>query len=194
MLEDNNYVHCLLIYFTKAFDSVDHLTLIVILKNIKIADNIIQWVSAFLTDRNQFVKLGEMWSFTRTINRFVVPGSGIEHTLFIYITDRKPIGSTNYITKYAADSSLFVSENYDVVLSVELRNVLKWVEHNKMLVNMTKAKVFYRSSTRNVLFPTEFPGIERVLIYVILLSVWLQEDMDMRKHADYMLHICNYRT
>ena len=49
MLEENSYV---LIDFTKAFDSVDHLTLIVNLKNLNIADNINRWVVAFLTDRN----------------------------------------------------------------------------------------------------------------------------------------------
>ena len=54
-----------LIDFTKAFNSVDHLTLIVKLKNLNIVDNIIPWVVAFLTDRNQFVKIGEKWSFTK---------------------------------------------------------------------------------------------------------------------------------
>ena len=39
---------------------VDQLTLIAKLKDLDIADNIIQWVVAFLfTDRNQFVKLCE---------------------------------------------------------------------------------------------------------------------------------------
>ena len=37
MLEENKYVRCLLIDFTKAFDSVDHLTLIIKLKNLNIA-------------------------------------------------------------------------------------------------------------------------------------------------------------
>ena len=54
MFQENKYVRCLLIDFTKAFDSVDHLTLIVKLKDRNIADNIIQWVVEFLTDRNQF--------------------------------------------------------------------------------------------------------------------------------------------
>ena len=77
MLEENKYVRCLLIDFTKALDSIDHLTLIVKLKNHNIADNIIQWMVAFLTDRNQFVKIGEKWSFTKIINRSIVQGSGI---------------------------------------------------------------------------------------------------------------------
>ena len=38
--------------FTKAFESVDHLTLIGKLKNLNIVDHIIQWVVAFLTDIN----------------------------------------------------------------------------------------------------------------------------------------------
>ena len=90
--------------------------------------------------------------------------SGIGPTFFIIcITDLKPISSTNYITKYADDSSLLVPEKYDVDLSEELRNVPKWAEHNKMQVNMDKTKeiVFHRPNARNVLFPSELPGIER---------------------------------
>ena len=105
------YVRCLLIDFSKVFDSVDHLPVIAKLKNLNIPDNIIQWVAAFLTDRNQFVKLGEKWSFTKIINRFIVQGSRIGLPLFIIcITDFKSIGSTNYITKYADDSSLLLPD------------------------------------------------------------------------------------
>ena len=60
---------------------------------------------------------------------------------------------------------------------------------------MAKAKeiVFRRPTSRNVLFPSELPGIERVLC-AKLLSVLLQADMGMRKHIYYILHICNQRT
>ena len=74
-----------------------------------------------------FVKIGKKWSFTKIINRFIVPWSEIGPTFFIIcITDLKPIGSTNYIMKYADDSSLLVPEKYYIDLSEELRNVLKW--------------------------------------------------------------------
>ena len=196
LLEENTYVRCLLIELTKAFDSVDHLTLIVKLKNLNIADNIMQWVVAFLTDRNQFVKFGEKWSFTMIIIRSIVQRSGIGPTLFIIcIGDLKPIGSTNYINKYADDSSLLVPEKYDVDISEELRNVLKWAEHIRMQVNMAKTIeiVFHRPNATNILFPSELPGIERVLC-AKLLGVWLQADMGTRKHVDYILHICYQRT
>ena len=71
-------------------------------------------------------------------------------------------------TKYADDSSLLVPDKYDVDLSEELRNVLKWAEHNKMQVNMTKTKeiVFHRPNARNVLFRSELPGIKKKEYYV----------------------------
>ena len=60
-------MRCLLIDFSKAFHSVDRLIIINKLKAFNIADNIIRWVASFLTDRNQFVKIGEKWSFMRAI-------------------------------------------------------------------------------------------------------------------------------
>ena len=105
-------------YYTKAVDSVEHLTLVSKLKALNISDNIIQWVVQFLTDRNQFVKVGEMWSFTKLINRSIVQEFGIGPTLFIIcIADLRPTGST----KYADDSSLFVPENHDVVYTTNCR-------------------------------------------------------------------------
>ena len=88
-----------------------------------------------------------------------------------------------------------VPEKYDVDLSEELRNVLKWAEHNNMQVNMARTReiVFHRPNARNVLLSSELPGIERVLC-AKLLSVWLQANMGVRKHVDYILHICNQRT
>ena len=65
----------------------------------------------FMTDRNQFVKVGETWSFTRVINRNTVQGSGIGPTLFTFcIVDLQPLALTNRITKYADGSSLLVPD------------------------------------------------------------------------------------
>ena len=68
-------------------------------------------------------------------------------------------------------------------------------EHNKMQVNIAKTKeiVFHRPNARKDLFPSELPGIKRVLC-AKLLGVWLQADVGMKKHVDYILHICNQRT
>ena len=113
----------------------------------------------------------------------------------ICIPDLKPVNSTNSRTKYADNSCLLVPETYYVDLSEELQIVLKWVKHNKMQVDMVKTKeiVFHRPNARNVLFPSELLGIER-LLRAKFLCVWLQADIGMRKHVDYILHNCNQRT
>ena len=41
--------------------------------------------------------------------------------------------------------------------------------------------------------PFELPVIERVLC-AKLLGVWLHADMDMKKHVEYIVHICNQHT
>ena len=73
--------------------------------------NIIHRVVSFITDRNQFVKVGERWSFTKVINRSIVQGSGLGSTLFtICLIDLQAIGSSSRITKYADDCNLTVPE------------------------------------------------------------------------------------
>ena len=115
----------LTINFSKAFDTVDHLIVINKLKALNIADNIVQWIVSFLTDRNQFIKVGERWSFTKMINHSIVQGSGLGSTLFtICIIYLQPIGSSNRITKYADDCSLMVPEKCHVDMLDEFQYVL----------------------------------------------------------------------
>ena len=57
----------------------------------------------------------------------------------------------------------------------------------------TKELGLHRPNDRNYLVHSELPGIERVLC-AKLLGVWLQNDFSMRKHIDYIIHICNQRS
>ena len=50
----------------------------------------------------------------------------------------------------------------------------------------TKEMLFHPSSPRNSLPPAEIPSIERVVI-AKLLGVWLQPDLDTRKHIQYIM-------
>ena len=66
-------------------------------------------------------------------------------------TDLQPLGATNHICKYADDASLLVSEKCDIDISEELQNVHKWVDENKLKINLAKTKelVFHRTRVRN---------------------------------------------
>ena len=66
--------------------------------------------------------MGQKLSVTRVINRYIVQGSGIGPTLFVIcIIDLKPVGSTNYVAKYADDASLSVSEKCDIDIALEFK-------------------------------------------------------------------------
>ena len=167
----------LLIDFSKAFDSVDHVILINKLKQLNLPDNIFKSVVLFLTERDQFTKVRD--SFTSIIAHSIIQGSGTGPTLFIIsIIDLQPIDHSNHMTKYADNRSLLVPERSDVDICFEFQHIFKWDGDNKLSVNMSKTKgiVFHWQSSRNYLPPAEIPGIERVR----LLGVWLQSDLGTR--------------
>ena len=59
-------------------------------------------------------------------------------------------------------------------------------------MSKTKEIVSPRPSLRNYLPHTEIPDIERVVV-AKLLGVWLQPDLVIRKHIEYIIQICNQR-
>ena len=117
LLENNKYVRCPMIDFTKVFDTIDHLFLLKKLGAFGLPPLIVKWVVDFLTGRSQSTKLGQSLSNWLIINRNIIQGSGLGPMLFIiYAEYLKAIGVTNHLWKYADDTSLLVPEHCDVSL------------------------------------------------------------------------------
>jgi hypothetical protein len=57
MLETNEYVRCMLIDFSKAFDIVDHAILLRKLNALAMPASIKNWINYFLTGRTQITKV-----------------------------------------------------------------------------------------------------------------------------------------
>ena len=111
MLETSSYVRCLLINFSKAFDSVDHIKLVNKLKQYGLSHSIITLIVSFLTDRSQYTKVGGNISRLQFINRSIVQGSGIGPCLLIImILNLKARAATNHMAKYADDATLLLPE------------------------------------------------------------------------------------
>jgi hypothetical protein len=109
LLESNQFVRCVFVDFSKAFDMVDHAILIRKLCMANVPTFIIKWIISFLTDRMQATTFLGKLSTLMKINRSIVQGSGIGPTLFImFACDLKPIDSLNYLLKYVDDSTLIV--------------------------------------------------------------------------------------
>ncbi len=100
LLENNSYVRCVFIDFTKAFDMVDHAVLVDNLSRLGVPNLVIKWIVAFVTDRTQATRLHSVMLTLLKMNRSIIQGSGVGPVLFImFANDLKPIGSMNYILR-----------------------------------------------------------------------------------------------
>jgi len=83
-LETNNYVRCLImIDFSKAFDTVDHVLLLNKLVQLDLPSYVINWICSFLSSRSQQCKVNGQLSNMANIGLSIVQGSGIGPTLSI---------------------------------------------------------------------------------------------------------------
>ena len=98
---------CLLIDFTKAFDSIAHAACLlkIELAQYGLEQTVIDWIVFFLSDRMQYTKVDTKISGIKAINLSIVQGSGVDPCLFIIlVADLRPTGSTNCMVKYTDDT------------------------------------------------------------------------------------------
>ena len=141
LLSSNSYVRCLLVDFSKAFDTVPHSTLFDKLESQGCPQYVINWLASYLTDRTLSLATSGGLSPPVPITRSIIQGSGIGPTSFIaYIADLKPLSSTNIYSKYADDLTILCPELSPVTISDELERVQSWAETNGLLINKSKRK------------------------------------------------------
>ena len=83
MLEKCEYVRCLMIDFSRAFDVIDHPILLAKLSQLDLPDFAINWIVSYLSDRTQAVVAQGVVSLPKPINTGIIQGSGIGPTLYI---------------------------------------------------------------------------------------------------------------
>jgi len=115
MLETNNYVRCLMIDFSKAFDTVDHVVLLNKLVQLDLPSYVINWICSFLSSRSQQCKVNRQLSNMANTGLSIVQGLGIGPTLYIITkSDLYVVSATNEIIKSADDTTIMVPKNTDV--------------------------------------------------------------------------------
>ena len=76
LLETNDYVRCLLVDLSMAFDNVSHVLLICKLQKLDIPPFVINWIINFFINRTQAVIIDSKMSFKMSITRSIVQGIG----------------------------------------------------------------------------------------------------------------------
>ena len=132
--------------FSKAFDKVSHRRLVSKLELLGINGNLLRWISAFLSNREQRVVLGGYTSSWIPVRSGVPQGSVLGPTLFIAFINDLPLVIKNLCKLYADDLKIIASvdpklDNFS--LQLDLDAVSEWCSMSRMYLNTLKCKIMH---------------------------------------------------
>ena len=91
--------------FSKEFDLVDHNVLLRELDNLNVDPHLVRWIAAFLTNRNQKVRAGEVLSLPIWLNGGTPQGTKLAPLLFCSLVNRMASNCINR-AKYVDDATV----------------------------------------------------------------------------------------
>jgi len=183
-------VRILLLDFRKAFDRVDHTILLTKLANTGVPDFLLQWVTSFLCERKQCVRLGDETSSWCHLKAGVPQGTLLGTTGFLlHINDLKTL--CHHI-KYVDDSTIWESCNrtgHDSVIQTAADQASEWTNKNLMQTNTDKTKemCIYFGKKDSTLTAITMDGTEiKMVSHTKLLGVMINNKLNWADHVDYI--------
>ena len=141
---DNGYdIDILYLDFKKAFDSVPHERLIIKLKAYGITGQVLRWISAFLLNRTQQVRVGTATSGVGMVLSGIPQGSILGPILFLIFINDLPHCLKSTCKIFADDTKIYnISPNTTDIQS-DLNKLLDWSETWQLQFNISKCKVLH---------------------------------------------------
>lgn len=135
----------------KAFDTVDHFTLLNKLRDFKLSEKSIELFNNYLTNRTQQVYTNKILSPPMPIKTGVTQGSTLGPLLFVmYINSLPSIVKNSNTILFADDTVIFhpikePASSYDPIQN-DLDLLHLWCRFNRLEINTGKTKAMYFSS------------------------------------------------
>ena len=195
ILEDCQYVRCIMIDFSRAFDVVNHALLLSKLSSLGLPDCIVNWVVSFLSELEQMTSVAGNMSQLHSINQGIVQGSGVGPMLYAVMdSDLRTLSRRNFLFKYADDTNLLVPANSDMDVATEFEHIKHWAMNNKMVINMSETKelVFRRPSINYFVSPAAVPGIAQV-DSAKLLGIIFDQKLNFHEQVEATVKVCSQR-
>ena len=140
----------------KAFDTVDHGILLRKLHNYGIHEIVLNWFSHYLTNRQQFVAIGDNASDFGSVTCEVPQGSVLGPLLFLlYVNDIQNCAADSCIKLFADDTNIFVtSKSLEETINKANNSLFllsNWFAANKLSLSIDKTSysIFGKYANKN---------------------------------------------
>ncbi|KAK1784208.1 hypothetical protein P4O66_003963 [Electrophorus voltai] len=138
-----NYVKMLFVDYSSAFNTIIPSLLTTKLGDLGLHTSLCDWISNFLTDRPQSVRVGNCASSTLTLSTGAPQGCVLSPLLYsLYTYDCTATSSSNTIVKFADDTVVvgLISDNDERAYLEEIKHLENWCQENNLLLNVSKTK------------------------------------------------------
>ena len=194
MLKDNSYVRVIALDFSKAFDTVRHVSLAEKLSSLDMPDCVHNWLLSFIANRSHYTTFQGEVSTSLTISAGVVQGSAVGPVAYtILASDLHPVNPCNIILKFADDTYLIIPQEAIHTTTEEIENIERWSKQNNLSLNRSKSQeiLFHlpRRSIPQSLYPISLPYIATVQTLKCL-GVTISSDLSIADHIATIITTC----
>ena len=127
LLATNECVHIIALNFSKAFDSVRHVTIMDNFAQLEMPDDVYNWIVDFFHEHMHCTKFGYDTSSNVNINASVIQGSAIGPASFVVgMSDLTTTHANNVMSKYADDLTLIIPSSHSHTCKSEIAHIKQW--------------------------------------------------------------------
>jgi hypothetical protein len=190
-LDENKIVGTLLMDLSKAFDCIPHSLLVSKLHAYGVSESACQFITSYLTNRYQRIKIQSKRSLWSLLTKGVPQGSVLGPILFnIFINDLFLFIETCDICNYADDNTLSFSSNtleaLVQALQTDAHASIDWFKNNYMQANADKFQVMFMKPMRSKVKLPEIFTLENEKLEskkcVNLLGVTIDDKLNFDEH------------
>ncbi len=138
--------------FSSAFNTIIPDTLQNKLTQLSVPTSVCQWITSFLTDRQQLVRLDKFSSSTRTTSTGAPQGCSLPPLLFsLYTNDCTSKDPSVKLLKFADDTTLMglIQDGDESAYRQEVKELAVWCRLNNLELNMLKTVEMIGASGEN---------------------------------------------
>ena len=129
--------------FRKAFDSVPHKRLLIKLAAYGIDGALLKWIENFLSNRSQYVKVGNSVSDRSEVLSGIPQGSILGPVLFTIFINDLPDNIKSTCKIFADDTKIYNTPDNNVTIQEDLYTLQEWSDRWNLYFNVQKCKVMH---------------------------------------------------